>query len=423
LIITMLIAFVLFYLVAYLIGSWADVILAAMHAKPSAAFRVSFGGCTLILAGMISSIACGMCGSSVISCVAVTAVLIVVAFVSGMVVKNHAGAGRGRLFAEGFDRTELICGIVAVLVVAVQIYGTMSASYEGTEAIRPVAAATSVFEKGNLFIADPMMLFIGTISRIVGIHPLRFIFSVAPVIFIPLYYLCSFEVISIFCSGTKRLAVFIAVALLNIWGFQSKALVPLTLLIAWFTTGVYIVHGLLNVAAILLIRYYQGHPGTITKSNKYEEDDDLPEEWDMNKHKIINARNLAIALGVLAVALIAIVFVLNSKINRLYDVTVRLQEDIESRCSVYEYISDDGEVSGYLLKGSDGNISFIGGGSSENASTLGEFIARYTDTVDVWYVYGDGEEESGAMKELVGSGKIEAGKVFVVNREELTGIQ
>ena len=34
------------------------------------------------------------------------------------------------------------------------------------------------------------------------------------------------------------------------------------------------------------------------------------EEWDMNKHRIINARNLAIAMGVLAALLIVVVIVL-----------------------------------------------------------------------------------------------------------------
>ncbi|MBQ8970608.1 MAG: hypothetical protein IJ073_04765, partial [Lachnospiraceae bacterium] len=58
-----------------------------------------------------------------------------------------------------------------------------------------------------------------------------------------------------------------------------------------------------------------------------QETDGQSEEWDM-KHKVINTRNLAIAVGVLFIVLVGTVFVLNRKINSLYTATVGLQESL-----------------------------------------------------------------------------------------------
>ena len=53
------------------------------------------------------------------------------------------------------------------------------------------------------------------------------------------------------------------------------------------------------------------------------------EEEDMKNHKIINSRNIAIALLVVVIMLFGSVFVMNRKINNLYMTTVNLQEQVE----------------------------------------------------------------------------------------------
>ena len=87
---------------------------------------------------------------------------------------------------------------------------------------------------------------------------------------------------------------------------------------------------------------------------------------------------------------------------------------------MYEFVTAAGKPEGYLLRASDGTLSFIGGGSSANADELAAFIGKYGNTVTKWYVYGEDEESSGAMRALTSKGTIDAEKVFVISTEELT---
>ena len=49
----------------------------------------------------------------------------------------------------------------------------------------------------------------------------------------------------------------------------------------------------------------------------------------MKNHKIINSRNLAIALILVIILFAGSVFVMNRKINSLYNTTVELQQQVE----------------------------------------------------------------------------------------------
>ena len=61
-----------------------------------------------------------------------------------------------------------------------------------------------------------------------------------------------------------------------------------------------------------------------------EEDDYFKwEEEEMKNHKIINSRNLAIALIIVVILFAGSVFVMNRKINSLYETTVNLQQQVE----------------------------------------------------------------------------------------------
>jgi hypothetical protein len=93
---------------------------------------------------------------------------------------------------------------------------------------------------------------------------------------------------------------------------------------------------------------------------------------------------------------------------------------MNSRCAIYEFVGADGKVEGYLLRGSDGTLSFIGGGSSANADDLADFIGKYGTSVTKWYVYGEDEESAGAMRTLTSNGTVDAEKVFVISADELT---
>ena len=207
--------------------------------------------------------------------------------------------------------------------------------------------------------------------------------------------------------------------LLNLWGYQSDVLIRFSLLIRWFGLGVFFVHGLLNTAAVILTVYLQSRPPkAVSPQNEDTDDKDDPEELDMKK-----ARNLAVAIGVIAVVMIAAVFVLNNKINKLYAATVNLQTDMNSRCSIYEFAPGGGDTAGYLIKNSDGTLVFTGGGSSDNADELSEFFDRYGNDIAKWYVYGDDEENAGAMRKLSESGSVNIDKVYVIDAKELTDKQ
>ena len=316
---------------------------------------------------------------------------------------------------------DVVMTIICITIVAAQIYGIYAFRFENTEAVKRIAAATAVFETGKITANDPMMILVGFISRLTGMHPLKLVYTVLPAVLVPLYYLCYMQLIMTVCTGRQRYVAFIALAAVNLWGYRSEMMIPVSLLLSWFSFPVFVVHGLIPILAVILIRSVKERPEIPEEEagENGEEDEDILEEWDMKKHRIINARNLAIALGVLAALLAITVVVLNRKINTLYDATVNLQEDMNRRCSIHEFIPASGEVEGYLIRGENGELTFVGGGSSENADELGAFLLAYGSGIEKWYVYGSGEEDAGAMRTLTSEGVVSAGRVYVINREEL----
>ncbi len=410
-------ALLIFIVLSCLLSCWGRIILAKLNSDGPAVFSLAFGGCAFLLTGMICSMICGAFLLTAGTCITVTAVLTVLLSVLGFIVKKRVGVGA---LAGGhrIRKSEAVMIAVSAILVAAVVYLVLSFRFENTAAISKVHIATRVFESGRVHLSDPMMTFIGCIGYAVNIHPLKLIYVLSPAL-VTFYFLCWASVICSVVDGYKRFIAFCAVLLLNIFGYQSEKLIGVTMLVSWFSLAVFMIHGALGMAAVILIKYeaqYKRGPD----EGDAEENEELSEEWDMKKHRIINARNLAIALGVLAAALAAAVFVLNSKINKLYDATLNLQADMNNRCSIYEF-APDGETEGYLVRGSDGTVSFVGGGSSENAEAAAEFIGKYAAGVKNWYVYGDDEGSSGAARTLMDSGSVNIEKIYVIDRKEITG--
>ena len=406
-----------FFVLSIPAGAWADVILSKCRTSRSFVFRIAFGGCALILTGMLASLIGGIFSLPVYAAALIYTLFIIVLSVSGIRVRKRNIPQKDDA-APKMTVGDITLIVISVIIVAALVCGIHAFRFENTRAIEQVGTATKVFDSGRLFVADPMMLFIGMMSKILITHPLIMIYTVLPATLITLYSLCCLEVIRCVTKGRYVYVAFIAVCAINLWGYQSEALIPATLLLSWFTLPVFVIHGLLGIIAVILIRYIQSRP-TRKIIQRYEEDEDILEEWDMKKHKIINARNLAIALGVLAALLVLTVIVLNSKINRLYDATVNLQTDLNSRCSVYEFAPGGAETEAYLIKGENGKITVVGGGSSGNADELAAFISAYGTDIDKWYVYGDDEDNSGAMRTLTSNGSVNVNNVYVINREEI----
>ncbi len=417
--------FVIFYALAYLTGIWGDIILNKTKGGGTVLFRLSAGGCIVMICGMLGCLIGGIFSAptTLSACIAAAAV-------AATVISGFAAGIRCGVKPLGFSRPCFRAGdilfIPAALIIALQIFTVYRFAFEGTGVLSGIPAATRIYDSGTMYLADPMMMLIGLSGRLMHIHPLAFVYNVLPAPLILFYYICIYGVIrQVLDPGPERPVAFTAVTLLALWGYQSDFLIGATLLLKWYGLWVFILFGLANVVAVILIRYLEILPESIPQpaaSQPADTDPDYLEEWDMNRHRIINARNLAIALGVLAVLLVAAVFVLNNKINTLYGATVNLQRDLNNRCSIYEFTTN-GTTAGYLLKGRDGKLTFIGGGSSENAGQLEQFLDEYGSDIDTWYVYGEDESGSGAMRTLVMSGYADPQKVYVIDTKEVTGLK
>lgn len=416
-----LVFFAAFYMLSVFAGSISDPVMSRLGAKKSLIFRTVFGGCIVMITGMAVCLVGGIFTLPTYICAVIAAAIIIITGLAGTVA-GRSNRAEGSYIPSSVTATAVLLTAVSAAVVAGQIYGIHVLRFEDPAAIRNIGIATYVFESGKMCVADPMMLFTGTVSSILHVHPLELVYTVLPSAFVLFYYLCYLEVICTVCSGNGRFVAFMAVAALNLWGYQSEVLIPATLLLSWFGTWVFVIHGLLNVAAVVAILYVKNKPERPADAVSVY-DDDLMEEWDMNKHRIINARNLAIALGVLAVALAGFVIVLNSKINKLYDATVNLQQDLYSRCSIYEFVPQTGRTEGYLVRTGNNQLTFIGGGSSENAEELEDFIKQYGTDITDWYVYADDEENAGAMHSLESGGQIVINAVYVIDRKEIKGLE
>lgn len=335
-----------------------------------------------------------------------------------------------------------IITVIAILLIAVQIITLILFETNSGGNIHGLRGATAVYGRGKGLGLDGLMFFWGSICRLIGIHPLILVNSLLPLLIIPLYY-CNYYVLlkRILKNETASVMGIVVLALLNIWGYQSVVLVPATLLLSYGLLPCFVVHGLLPMTLELIIGLevvaareeieVENVVGNQIKTGQdignddaIDETDELyQEEWDMKKHKIVNARNLAIALGLLAVALVAVVFVLNNKINTLHDATANLQEDLYNRTRIYEYVSGTGQVEGYLIKGIDGKVTMIGGGAEENADSLADFIVQYGGNISEWYLYETDSKEMGAYAKCVLEKGINVDNVYVLNRTEIEGIK
>ena len=337
----------------------------------------------------------------------------------GIESKNHAGL-----------KSRWVYFILAGLII-LQIVVAITMSYDRFTALRGVSVATRVYDLGICTKGSFIMNLWGVISLLIREHPLTFIYTILPITMISLYYLGYYEVFRITFNGNDKKTSYglIAVALLNIWGYQSDALLPIDIMVSWFNGWCFAINGLLIAISLFVIyrRCYMINTNDDISESKmeeveiYEESDDYQEEWDMKKHRIINARNLAIGLGILTVMLLAFVFVLNNKINNLHAATANLQVDLDKRSSVYEFVPIDGKTAGYLIKGKDGNLTMIGGGDAENADELCDFISEYGMDIENWYLYSTDEKDIGAYRRCTNEKKIKVNNTYILNRVEIEG--
>lgn len=326
---------------------------------------------------------------------------------------------------------DIILPLVAFALLVVQVIAVIMYASPVSGNLRYIKSATLFYESGSLAGNDGLMIIWGIVAKILHVHPMIIVFTCLPVIMIPFYYVIYYLLLSKLTDG-RRSSVFIgliAIELINIWGYQSQMFVPATMLLSYGTQVCFIVHGVLPMLLYVLLSHNlcyvkETDEGRDTNNEACDEidGDDYQEEWDMKKHKIINARNLAIAMGVLTLMLIAFVFILNNKINTLHAATANLQRDLSERTSIYEFVAPSGTVEGYLIKGSDGSLTMIGGGSAENAQALAEFIGSYGNDLTNWYLYETDEDDMGAYASCILEKGVTTQNVYVLNRTQIEGI-
>lgn len=224
--------------------------------------------------------------------------------------------------------------ISVILLIAVQIAAVIRIAGEIPVNTDELAAASKAYYEGGFIPGAPVMSLWGMISRLCVSHPTVLIYGILPFIMIPGCY-CIYMLLAckLFKEPADRWFMLLCICLLNLWGYQSEYLAPYTLLYSWYTGRSVIVHGLLPFAVYLLADKFRTgvreEDPAGEASEKHIDDYYEQEEEDMKNHKIINARNLAVALLIVVIMLIGSVYIMNRKINSLYETTVNLQQEIE----------------------------------------------------------------------------------------------
>ena len=157
------------------------------------------------------------------------------------------------------------------------------------------------------------------------------LYSFLPIIMIPAYYYCYYLLSDcLFTDKVYARFMVLIICVINLWGCQSKPLLPATMLYCWFHPASVIIHGLLPLLLYLILNKIRDMDrNTGTEEGLLENDYYKWEEEEMKNHKIVNSRNLAITLIIVVILFAGSVFVMNRKINSLYDTTVNLQKQVE----------------------------------------------------------------------------------------------
>ena len=201
-----------------------------------------------------------------------------------------------------------------------------------------------------------------------------------------IYYMISRQLFNLKADRATFMGV---VFFLHLFDFYSETAAKFSIFLSPLSISSVVIHDVMPLLLWLYLVYEDRIKERLISSETIDSDDDYMEEWDMKKHKILNMRNMAIAFLVMIIAFAASVFVLNNKINSLYDATVVLENAANSKMSVYELKGEDGSVRLTLMISPDNTATVYGGIGDENGTEAFDLIKKYTDKVDKWYLYGD----------------------------------
>lgn len=310
-----------------------------------------------------------------------------------------------RIRAQAEDsgkRMRLLLKACVLLMMVLQTALVIGFFYDQPAAIVSLKDATLSYDSGRIVAASPMMMFYAWLSLLIRVHPLTMIYTVAPVLLLPMYFGLEWSLAKKLFQKEekgeeKSLIMMLFFSFLHLFAYQSQAFIGITLLFSFFSGAVFFVHGVLP--CLLWFCLEPGKKRQPEENAAQAETNTEEEEWDM-KHKIINTRNLAIAFIALAVICAGMGFVLNRKINNLYEAAVNLQNELNESLKVYEFVpEEDGAPRAYLVRRNRGGFIVLGGGSEKEGELLYDFLTEHgCDAVTAWYLNGEDPEEAGAYE-------------------------
>lgn len=228
-----------------------------------------------------------------------------------------------------------------------------------------------------------------------------------------IYYMISRQLFNLKADRATFMGV---VFVLHLFDFYSEMAAKFSIFLSPLSISSVVIHDVMPLLLWLYLvyedrvkEYFAGEETTDVTDT-----DDYMEEWDMKKHKILNMRNMAIAFLVMLIAFAASVFVLNNKINSLYDATVVLENAANTKMSIYELKGEDGKVKLTLMISPDKTATVYGGIGDENGTEAFDLIKKYTDKVDKWYLYGDDSENKSVYDFCIDRG-LKVNETFIIS--------
>ena len=315
---------------------------------------------------------------------------------------------------------------VVILIIVLQVIFLIRYAPEGPDALGRLSDATFSRETGLVVHGSPFMMLYAWLSGLIRVHPLTLVYTILPPLMLSMYYSIEWSLArKLFGPDTEKcLFMLFIFELLHIFGFQSALFSGTTLLLSYFSEEAFLVHGAApTVLWFALYRLEKRRPReekAAEQKSGEQTTESFEEEWDMN-HRIVNSRNVGIALIVLAVCFAGMILVLNRKINNLHEAAAGLQANMEESLRAYEFIPEgSGKAEGLVFVQSNGALLVAGGGSAAYGDELYDFITKYGNRVDCWYLTGEGEADTGAYKVCKKRG-LDIGSVYSMNLKEYKG--
>ncbi|MCR5108922.1 MAG: hypothetical protein K6B28_12270 [Lachnospiraceae bacterium] len=311
-----------------------------------------------------------------------------------------------------------IFGAVIFLLMVLQIVfatGHVSSSYS---VFKGVSYATMAYENGNIEVSHPMMMLYAWLSVLLRVHPLTMIFSILPFVMIPVYYAFEWSLSGKLFGNDKniRLLMMLFFNIIQIWGFFDEKVMFLNVIMSYYRGSTFFVYAILPMILWFILDHLEKKKeadGDLDTETTFDEDE---EELDMKNHRIVNARTVGIVLIISVILFAAAVYILNKKINSLYDATVALETRMGEGIDIKEF--DDGSNTCYVIIKKDG-MDVYGGSGEEKREELLDYLKGFDKKIDTWYLT-KGSKEDKASYEYCKDKGLKVDRALYIDLEEYT---